>query len=971
MAEILLEPSSLSKIIPLSFDLNDTNASNVAQLMTKRQFNTADTDAWFQVTLDGFLGTAGSFDITLFNLNDKSVFNHTGKPFTTNPFYYKLDSGPDETTNEIRHAGRWVGQIVVTLTNGDSATRKFIFDIEGHILDGANVQTILLEDYNALIASIESAKDELTRYNIDYASLIGTVTDQEAARSDAEELRVIADALRETKEGIRQTTFEANEVIRDGVVDSAIEGEMIAQTVATKLAEKEATFAPRMLSLESELAEINNVVNVTKFGVTPNSAEDQTPFIQAAVDHLVSLGGGVLWFPKGEYRIIADANTTTVPYNPKRVKIAGNMTGEEIFDKLGNIVSDTRVVHYVENVHIKGDKEAVIYMTGMTEATLYNMDDPLMENVDVFCAFNFTYAKNCSISGFQIRGDYLVEGIPFRYDGVTSQARAKAVSFIGCADCKVYGMDVRYILGNFIHVNTASRAREGYWRPSEGIHVYDNYFDTCLEIGVNLTTTVTRAKVEDNVILHANGCGIEGPGLIRGNTIKHCKGGGISPSGDAIVSANDINDVRDALILTGPSRLTHGQHINTTIVDNLIRNIRRKFLYVYAGSGNAIVKNNKFINSNLEDDKTSTIEHMVYFPGNLDKPVSNVNLSDNHFEINNVASFVQYGVFAVYLKDSYIANNKFSSLKDYAADIYLSNCVGNTIKDNKLTKQISVSSTNSDRNSILDNDFSTSNYPITVDWIQGVPPSSGSWRIGDIIKRPATVTPKGAMRNIELGWSCVSITPLIWEPIYANAVRYENNFPASGTWTRGEKAYMSAPLPGNPVGWVCGVSGTFGTLSGVTATTTAGSSSIVVNTTTGLLVGNYIKIAGVSGVKKVIGISGTSVTLDTSADVAVIGATVAYQVPSLYPFGTTDLQASLTWDPPSLASGTGVTSGNISLSYAVLGDFVLVSAPYDLQGITATAHMSSAGIAKIRLDNFTGGTIDLASGTWKIKVIKA
>ncbi len=186
MAEILLEPSSRSKIIPLSFDLNDTSASNAAQLMTKRQFNTADTDAWFQISLDDFVDTAGSFDITLFNLNDKSVFNHTGKPFTTNPFYYKLDSGSDETTNEIRHAGRWIGQIVVTLANGDSATRKFIFDIEGHILDGADVQTILLEDYNALIATINTLKDLLTQYNVDYAALLVDVTTAEGVREQAE-----------------------------------------------------------------------------------------------------------------------------------------------------------------------------------------------------------------------------------------------------------------------------------------------------------------------------------------------------------------------------------------------------------------------------------------------------------------------------------------------------------------------------------------------------------------------------------------------------------------------------------------------------------------------------------------------------------------------------------------------------------------------------------------------------------------
>jgi hypothetical protein len=54
-----------------------------------------------------------------------------------------------------------------------------------------------------------------------------------------------------------------------------------------------------------------------------------------------------------------------------------------------------------------------------------------------------------------------------------------------------------------------------------------------------------------------------------------------------------------------------------------------------------------------------------------------------------------------------------------------------------------------------------------------------------------------------------------------------------------------------------------------------------------------------------------------------------------------------------------------------LGDFVLVSAPYDLQGITCNGYVSAANAVKIRIQNETGGTIDLASGTWKAKVLKA
>lgn len=348
MAEIILEPTALSKVIPLSLKTNEVDSSLVGQLITNSQFNTADTDAWFSFTLDGLAATTGTFDLALINLQDKSVFNHTDKVFNTNPFYYKLDSGANELTNEIRHAGKWVGQLVVTLPNGDSATRKFIFSIEGHILDGTVVKTILLEDYNTLIADIEASKDTLTQYNIDYASLIGTVTDQEEARVQAEELRVVADALRETKEGLRQTTFEANEVIRNGAVESAIEGEMIAQNVATKLTEKEATYAPRLVSVEQQLEQTNilSAEAVAKADAmasgSPKGVYATLALLQAAYPtgttgaYLVTADGkwyywsGSAWVVGGVYQAtgISDNSITLT-------KLAGNIAvpGKNLFDK--------------------------------------------------------------------------------------------------------------------------------------------------------------------------------------------------------------------------------------------------------------------------------------------------------------------------------------------------------------------------------------------------------------------------------------------------------------------------------------------------------------------------------------------------------------------------------------------------------------------------------------------------------------
>lgn len=82
------------------------------------------------------------------------------------------------------------------------------------------------------------------------------------------------------------------------------------------------------------------------------------------------------------------------------------------------------------------------------------------------------------------------------------------------------------------------------------------------------------------------------------------------------------------------------------------------------------------------------------------------------------------------------------------------------------------------------------------------------------------------------------------------------------------------------------------------------------------------------------------------------------------------LQNTLTWNPGNLVDGAGETSGNITVSGALLGDFVLVSAPYDLQGITCNAYVSATDTINIRIQNETGGAIDLASGSWKVKVLK-
>src|SRR5215510_8346160 len=78
----------------------------------------------------------------------------------------------------------------------------------------------------------------------------------------------------------------------------------------------------------------------------------------------------------------------------------------------------------------------------------------------------------------------------------------------------------------------------------------------------------------------------------------------------------------------------------------------------------------------------------------------------------------------------------------------------------------------------------------------------------------------------------------------------------------------------------------------------------------------------------------------------------------------------VTVDPPSLSANTGVTSADLPIPGTRLGDLLLIGAPYDLQSLTVTGYVKSPGIVVLRLQNGTGGPVDLPSGTWHLKVIR-
>lgn len=111
------------------------------------------------------------------------------------------------------------------------------------------------------------------------------------------------------------------------------------------------------------------------------------------------------------------------------------------------------------------------------------------------------------------------------------------------------------------------------------------------------------------------------------------------------------------------------------------------------------------------------------------------------------------------------------------------------------------------------------------------------------------------------------------------------SLPAGTTVYRGTEFYDAAALTGSTTSMVrviAGTDGTVGTLSGVTATTTAGNASVTVTSTTDLRKGQYIAIAGVSGSYKILHINPlTNVIVVTgSPNASVSGAAVSFAAPT-------------------------------------------------------------------------------------------
>jgi hypothetical protein len=81
------------------------------------------------------------------------------------------------------------------------------------------------------------------------------------------------------------------------------------------------------------------------------------------------------------------------------------------------------------------------------------------------------------------------------------------------------------------------------------------------------------------------------------------------------------------------------------------------------------------------------------------------------------------------------------------------------------------------------------------------------------------------------------------------------------------------------------------------------------------------------------------------------------------------LNASATNDFGNILDGDQ-ESVDITVTGAVLGDFVLASLGVDVADLQVTAAITAADTATVTVSNSTGGAVDLASTTVKVRVIQ-
>ena len=613
-------------------------------------------------------------------------------------------------------------------------------------------------------------------------------------------------------------------------------------------------------------------VSVKDFGAVGDGVTDDTTAIQAALN-----ASSTVYFPTGEYQC---TKTTTITVNANQ-HIYGDGIGLTILKGFNS--TDTGKVNL--NFHdfsVEESNKPFTYTTcnkvqvnrvkvigDSTETSprgfeFIECDDCSVTNSEfVDVQYGVYWKLGASGLGFESnRG--LVQGCTFKQSDVTMSYPAG-----------IYVVAILNLVIDSNHFNCTAASNNGY-----GIYQGDNTTQQCIELVITNNTfkdthysdiriaRCSQVVIKGNssrkdargIFLYSNGGNTDVvTGLHTNNVVVSdniCLGTGIHVAGmseNFNIYNNIIDGASYGMRFLGDSfNQTSGTHDGSNGVDTLTDSTQSWTVNDFVGG--------KL--KNLTDGSVGSIQ------SNTATTIT-ANMSSGTWDSGDV-----YEVPVMVVKDINVINNVVKNIQKTGilfSYVHDAEVIGNTITDGNLegvtdntSDRVAGIYTNVGQNiSMYDNKISNFN--------------GGLLRYGITVNADITYAAKKMYDRNHI----LNMVVADYKVPYTAA-------PTEETWHINDRVIDITPNAAGVEGWICIAEGSQGTLNSGSTTggITSGLTSLVVNDNTGLEVGQFITIAGVTGTKRITKIEHTTITINSASDATVAAAAVAWSAATFKTFGT-------------------------------------------------------------------------------------
>jgi parallel beta-helix repeat protein len=648
----------------------------------------------------------------------------------------------------------------------------------------------------------------------------------------------------------------------------------------------------------------NKQANVRLFGAKGDGVTDDTVAIQNGINYLSALGGGTLVFPSGRYRVTS------------QITLYGNI----MIDGCNSTIYADPPSYLTRLFYASG---GTIVSKSLTADGTIGSFTVSVSDTNSLAAGDYVIIRDTSISGYHVKEFLCIESVTANNVTFTS-ALTYNYAIASSASIQKITPIKNLVIRNLIieHSSTADITNTGLF-----YYLMNAKFENIQVInvrGVTQSSSVTGFSFESGLNIEIKSC------YFTKNSSNYA---GISASGisNLIVKDNKLAGFKFGLVIVGVSQaIVSGNQVkgcsgnlngialagcmHSIVEGNTVSGGYSEGLRINSG-GRTTIKNNSIVGvvdyairiSNAYVDEAyqcgQIVEGNIIEKGSVGIYISNGTtksiIKGNHLkDVATQAIYIDIGAVNSAIIGNTIVNPGTDGIYINAPGCMInSNIILNAgvVPINSAVNDVIISNNFIDNwsgtsggcryrpgNSVMGNVFinnDTTKYSL---YCGADPlPNDGTALIGNI--SPASSYESGSLSRLDV--HSVNLGNVLWN--VGQKLLHCNGSPTTGTFGVGDKVFYRIPSANNYIGEVCTVAGTKGTLNGgsTTGSITSGSSTLIVNNATGLVVGCYITIAGVTGKKRVTAISGTTVTVDSNANATVSNAAVAFSAPTMKGFG--------------------------------------------------------------------------------------